>query len=208
MEQVLDIYQRPLDQQRPVVCLDERPTQLLGNVVEGVIKKDGSRLTDYEYRRHGTVQVVMCFAPLLGQRHVLIKQRNTKADWVANVTYLLDNIYRDCKGITLVQDNHSAHKPEAFYEFYSPQKARQYLDRIEFQFTPPHGSWLNMAEFELSVLSRQLLNRRCDNEQELTQHIAKWQQERNQANVKANWRFTTTDARDKLKYLYPQNSTC
>ncbi len=208
MEQVLDVYQRPFDEQQPLICLDERPTQLLGNVTDSVIKSDGSRLIDYEYERHGVVQVVMCFAPLLGQRHVIVKQRNTKADWVANVVYLLDEVYPHCRAITLVQDNHSAHKPEAFYEFYPPQKARAYLDRIEFQFTPPHGSWLNMAEFELSVLSRQLLNKRCGGQQELFRHITTWQKQRNKAKVKANWRFTTCDARDKLKYLYPHNSTC
>jgi transposase len=202
MENILDVYRRPFDPDNRLVCLDEKPFQLIGHAHGPIIKKDGSVLEDYEYVRNGTAQIVMCFEPLAGKRHVKVKDTNNRFDWVDNVSGLLDNEYRDVPLVTLVQDNHSAHRPEAFYEVYSPEKAKQYLDRLVFEFTPAHGSWLNMAEFELSVLSRQGL-KRFSCKEELVRAVDVWQTERNHRTVKADWQFTKEDARVKLKSLYP-----
>lgn len=202
MENILEVYKRPFDKNHRVVCLDEKPYQLIGQVQNPIIKQDGSILEDYEYVRNGTVQLIMCFEPLNGKRYVKIKDTNNRFDWVDTVSGLLDNEYKDISFISLVQDNHSAHKPEAFYEVYSPEQAKNYLDRIRFEFTPAHGSWLNMAEFELSILSRQVL-RRFENKEELKDQVSQWQKNRNEFSVKANWQFTVEDARVKLRKLYP-----
>ena len=202
MENILDVYKRAFDKDHRVLCLDEKPYQLIGQVQPPIIKSDGSILEDYEYVRNGTAQIVMCFEPLSGKRYVKVKDSNNRFDWVDTVSGLLDNQYKDVPLISLVQDNHSAHKPEAFYEVYPPEKAKQYLDRLIFEFTPAHGSWLNMAEFELSVLSRQAL-KRFDNKKDLTCQTQVWETQRNQAIVKANWQFTKEDARIKLRKLYP-----
>lgn len=202
MENILDVYKRPFDKNHRVVCLDEKPYQLIGQVQSPIIKQDGSILEDYEYVRNGTAQIVMCFEPLSGKRYIKIKDTNNRFDWVDTVSGLLDNEYKDVPLISLVQDNHSAHKPEAFYEVYNPEHAKRYLDRIRFEFTPAHGSWLNMAEFELSILSRQAL-KRFDNKEDLQNQISKWQKHRNELAIKANWQFTTQDARVKLRKLYP-----
>ena len=202
MENILDVYKRPFDPNHRVICLDEKPYQLIGQTRPPIIKSDGSILEDYEYVRNGTAQIVMCFEPLAGKRYVKVKDTNNRFDWVSTVSSLLDNEYKDVPYISLVQDNHSAHKPEAFYEVYPAEIAKQYLDRLSFEFTPAHGSWLNMAEFELSVLSRQAL-KRLDNKTELIKQISIWEERRNQKIVKANWQFTTADARIKLKNLYP-----
>ena len=202
MENILDVYKRPFDSNHRVICLDEKPYQLIGQVQSPIIKSDGSILEDYEYVRNGTAQIVMCFEPLTGKRYVKIKDTNNRFDWVDTVSGLLNNEYKDVPVISLVQDNHSAHKPEAFYEAYPAEKAKQYLDRLNFEFTPAHGSWLNMAEFELSVLSRQAL-KRFDNKKDLIDQIHIWETERNNKIVKANWQFTKEDARIKLRNLYP-----
>jgi len=202
MENILDVYRRPFDRDHRLVCFDEKPFQLIGHVHGPITRKDGSILEDYEYVRNGTAQIVMCFEPLSGKRYVKVRDTNNRFDWVDNISGLLDNEYRDVPLITLVQDNHSAHRPEAFYEVYSPEKAKQYLDRLVFEFTPAHGSWLNMAEFELSVLSRQGLGRFSCKE-ELINRINVWQKERNHRVVRADWQFTKEDARVKLKSLYP-----
>lgn len=203
MEQVLDVYKRPFDINHRVLCLDEKPYQLIGEVRERIIKSDGSILEDYEYVRNGIAQIYMCFEPLGGKRFVSVRDTHNRFDWVAIVSGLLDNHYKDIPIISLVQDNHSAHKPQAFYEVYEAAKAKQYLDRLIFEFTPAHGSWLNMAEFELSVLSRQALGKRLDNKPDLIRQVATWQENRNKIAVKANWQFTKEDARIKLKKLYP-----
>ena len=202
MENILDVYKRPFDSNHRVICLDEKPYQLIGQVQSPIIKSDGSILEDYEYVRNGTAQIVMCFEPLTGKRYVKIKDTNNRFDWVDTVSGLLNNEYKDVPVISLVQDNHSAHKPEAFYEAYSAKKAKQYLDRLNFEFNPAHGSWLNMAEFELSILSRQAL-KRFDNKKDLIDQIYIWETERNKKIVKANWQFTKEGARVKLKNLYP-----
>ena len=202
MENILDVYKRTFDSNHRVICLDEKPYQLIGQVQSPIVRSDGSILEDYEYVRNGTAQIVMCFKPLAGKRYVKVKDTNNRFDWVDTVSSLLDNEYKNVPLISLVQDNHSAHKPEAFYEAYSAKKAKQYLDRLNFEFTPAHGSWLNMAEFELSILSRQAL-KRFDNKKDLIDQIYIWETERNKKIVKANWQFTKEGARVKLKNIYP-----
>ena len=140
MEEVLDVYQRPFDANHRVICLDEKPYQLIGEVRQRIVKSDGSILEDYEYIRHGMAQIYMTFEPLGGKRFVQVRDTHNRFDWVEVVSGLLDNQYQDVPLITLVQDNHSAHKPQAFYEVYEPSKAKQYLDRLVFEFTPAHGS--------------------------------------------------------------------
>ena len=199
----MDVYKRPFDALHRVVCLDEKPYQLIGQVREPIIASDGRILEDYEYVRNGVAQIYMAFEPLGGKRFVRVRDTHNRFDWVEVVSGLLDNQYKDIPLISLVQDNHSSHKPQAFYEVFEPNRAKQYLDRLIFEFTPAHGSWLNMAEIELSVLSRQTLGQRIDNKEELIRQIQAWQKIRNQIAVKANWQFTKEDARVRLKKLYP-----
>jgi len=203
MEQILDVYKRPFDESHRVICLDEKPYQLIGQTRESIITSDGRILEDYEYVRNGTAQIYMIFEPLGGRRYVRVRDTHNRFDWVEVVSNLLDNEYKDIPLVSLVQDNHSAHQPQAFYEAYEAGKARQYLERLVFEFTPAHGSWLNMAEFELSVLSRQVLGKRIDNKPELVRQVQAWQTNRNKTAVKANWQFTKEDARVKLRKLYP-----
>ena len=203
MEQVLDVYKRPFDKNHRVICLDEKPYQLIGQVQDRIIKSDGSILEDYEYVRNGMAQIYMCFEPLGGKRFVKVRDTHNRFDFVEVVSGLLDNEYSNVPLISLVQDNHSSHMAHFFYEVYEASKAKQYLDRLIFEYTPAHGSWLNMAESELSVLSRQSLGKRFDNKQDLITQIDAWQDNRNKVAVKANWQFTKEDARVKLKKLYP-----
>lgn len=200
MEQVLDVYQRPYDELHPVVCLDESPRQLIE--IKEERKADGVLLRDSEYIRRGVAEIYMAFEPLAGKRYVSIEDNHNSHTWVKVVSDLLDNEYKDCLRMTLVEDNLSAHRPAAFYEVYTPEVARRYLDRIEFVFTPKHGSWLDMAEIELSVLERDCANSYATREA-LEKHLQAWQQRRNEKAVKANWQFTTADARIKLRKLYP-----
>ena len=167
MEQLLDVYKRPYNENHRVICLDEKPYQLIGQVKEKVITSTGKILEDYEYIRHGMAQIYMTFEPLGGKRYVTVRDTHNRFDWVEVVSNLLDNEYSNIPLISLVQDNHSTHKAHFFYEVYEAPKAKQYLDRLIFEYTPAHGSWLNMAEFELSVLSRQALGKRFDNKPDL-----------------------------------------
>jgi len=203
MEQLLDVYKRPFDQDHRVICLDEKPYQMIGQVQEKIITSSGIILEDYEYERKGIAQIYMCFEPLGGKRFVKVRDTHNRFDWVEVVSGLLDKEYSDIPLISLVQDNHSTHKAHFFYEVYEAPKAKQYLDRLIFEYTPAHGSWLNMAEFELSILSRQALNKRIDNKPDLIKQTSSWQTQRNIQAVKANWQFTKEDARIKLKKLYP-----
>jgi DDE superfamily endonuclease len=200
MEQVLSVYERPYDAQYPVVCLDESPRQLLE--VKQQQQEDGTLLQDSEYIRKGVAELYMAFEPLAGKRYVSLETDHRAKTWVKVVSDLLDNQYKDCSRMTLVEDNLSAHRPCTFYDVYEPHQAKAYLDRIEFIFTPAHGSWLDMAEIELSVLERDCQASFSSKEQ-LQQHIAAWQQRRNSKQVKANWQFTNKDARIKLTKLYP-----
>jgi len=200
MEQVLSVYERPYDAQHPVVCLDESPRQLLE--IKQRRQPDGTVLQDAEYIRRGVAELYMVFEPLAGKRYVRIEEDHTAKTWVKVLADLLDNQYKDCCRMTLVEDNFSAHRPCTFYDVYEPQQAKAYLDRIEFVFTPAHGSWLDMAEIELSVLGRDCKGN-FGNKEQLKAHINQWQQRRNAKQVKANWQFTNEDARIKLTKLYP-----
>ena len=200
MEQVLDVYERVYDPLCPVVCLDESPRQL--TECRSFTDKDGQPCHDSEYIRHGVRDLYMCYEPLPGKRYVSVEENHNRFTWVKVVSGLLDRQYKDCRKMTLVQDNLSAHKPAAFYEVFAPEAAKAYLDRLEFIFTPAHGSWLNMAEIEFSVL-----NRKTDGyihcPDKLKELVEEWQKERNKINTSTNWQFTTRDARVKLKKLYP-----
>jgi len=200
MEQVLSVYERTYDAQHPVVCLDESPRQLIE--VKQQQQPDGTLLQDSEYIRKGVAELYMVFEPLAGKRYVRIEEDHTAKTWVKVVADLLDNQYRDCSRMTLVEDNLSAHRPCTFYEVYEPCRAKAYLDRIELVFTPVHGSWLDMAEIELSVLERDCKGN-FENKAQLGKHITAWQQQRNDKQVKANWQFTNKEARIKLTRLYP-----
>ena len=203
MEMVLDIYKRPLDQRFPVVCMDESPKQLIGEIKTPISAFPGQVAKyDYEYKRYGVCNVFMACEPLAGQRYVKITERKTKMDWA----YFLEEIsalYADAEKITLVMDNYKTHSPGALYEAFEPEKAKWLWDRFEFVFTPNHGSWLNMAEIELNVLNGQCLNRRIDNIEEVRREAKAWQDHRNNKHSPVNWQFTVDDARIKLLRLYP-----
>lgn len=194
------MYERPYDATNPVVCLDESPRQLIE--IKEERKADGAVLQDSEYIRKGVAEIYMAFEPLAGKRWVSIEENHTAKTWVKVVSSMLDGKYKDCNKMTLVEDNLTAHRPCTFYEVYEPPIAKAYLDRIEFVFTPKHGSWLDMAEIELSVLERDCKSN-FESKEKLAEHISAWQQRRNEKLVKANWQFTNKDARIKLAKLYP-----
>lgn len=201
MEQVLAVYERPYDEHFPVVCLDESPKQLI-EIVQ-YRSADGTRIEDSEYIRRGVGEIYMAFEPLAGQRYVEVKDDHRAITWVGIIAALLDGPYVNCVKMTLVGDNLSAHKPSAFYAVFSAEKAKAYLDRLEFVYTPKHGSWLDMAEIELSILQRDCLNRHVATKALLVAEISAWQTKRNAKKAKANWQFTAKDARIKLHKLYP-----
>lgn len=203
MEQVLDVYRRPYDEQHPVVCLDESPKQLISESRKPIKKSDGSTLYDSEYLRHGVAQLYMLFEPLAGKRKVEVRESNNRFEWAKIVADLVEEQYAAATKITLVQDNLKAHKPAAMYEVFEPERAKAILDKIEFVFTPKHGSWLNMAEIEFSVIKRQAIKERVADKQTLMEKVDYWQKKRNQKQVKVNWQFTTKHARVKLRRLYP-----
>lgn len=204
MEDVLDVYERPRDPTHPVVCLDERPVQLLADVRPPQPVKPGAPArVDYEYARHGVANVFMAYAPLEGQRQVWVTERRTKADWAHVVREVIDVHYPDAERVVLVQDNLNTHTPAALYEVFPPQEAKRLAHRLEVHYTPKHGSWLNMAEIELSVLGRQCLARRIPEKEVLAREAGAWAARRNAHGGTVDWRFTTQDARIKLKHLYP-----
>jgi hypothetical protein len=203
MERVLDVYKRPLDPLRPVVCMDESPKQLIGEVRPPVPAVPGAPAKhDYEYRRMGVCNIFLACEPLAGKRLVSITERKTKNDWAAFLDQIAD-LYRDADKITLVMDNLNTHEPGALYETFSPEKAKALWDRFDFVYTPKHGSWLNMAEIELNVLTGQCLNRRIDDIKIVRKEAHAWQEHRNNRQAKVNWQFTAKDARIKLSRLYP-----
>ncbi len=203
MENILEVYKRPYDEKYPVVCLDESPKQLIGEMREAIITDKSETLYDSEYVRNGVAEMYMLFEPLAGWRHVEIKDKHTRIEWATIVSDLVENRYKDAEKITLVEDNLSAHKPSAMYELFEPERAKKILNKIEFVFTPKHGSWLDMAESELSVLTRQCIKGRIENKEILAKKITAWEEKRNRKETKTNWRFTTEDARIKLHRLYP-----
>jgi hypothetical protein len=204
MEDVLEVYQRPYDPKRPQVCLDEASRQLLDDLRPSLPLEPGQPLReDSEYQRNGTVNLFMLFEPLAGWRHVEVTDRRTSVDFAHVVRDLLTLHYPDAEKVVLVMDNLNTHKASSLYEAFPPEEARALCERLEIHPTPKHGSWLNMAEIELSVLARQCLDRRMPDKAYVTAEVAAWEQARNQAGMTVNWRFTTQDARIKLKKLYP-----
>jgi hypothetical protein len=204
MEDVLAVYTRPYDPLRPQVCLDETSRQLLGEVSPPRPVAAGQPAReDYEYQRHGVCNVFLVCEPLRGWRHVTVSARRTRIDWAHCVKDLVDVCYPDAEVIVLVQDNLNTHTPASLYAAFCPAEARRLADRLELHYTPKHGSWLNMAEIELSVLSEQCLDRRLADRATLEREAAAWQAARNACGRGVDWRFTTEDARIKLKHLYP-----
>ena len=205
MEEVLDVYTRPHDPQMPLVCLDEGSKQLVSETRTPLPMTPGQPLrVDYEYERNGTANMFMLFAPLEGWRHVEVTDRRTAIDYAKILKDLSDVHFPRSEKIALVQDNLNTHGKASLYEAFPPAEAKRLVERFEWNYTPKHGSWLNMAESELGVLASQCLDRRIPDKETLTKEIAAWQDERNTNHTKANWRFTTADARIKLKHLYPQ----
>jgi hypothetical protein len=204
MEDVLAVYQRPHDPDRPVVCFDETSKQLTIETRVPIPARPGQpERYDYEYERNGTANLFMMFAPLEGWRHVEVTDRHTAVDYAHILKALSDTRFPNVSQIVLVQDNLSTHKPASLYEAFPAAEARRLVERFEWHFTPRHGSWLDMAESELSVLSSQCLDRRIPDKQTLIKEVAAWENSRNKHHAKADWQFTTADARVKLKRLYP-----
>lgn len=204
MEDVLEVYKRPYDARRPVVCLDETSKQLVGEVATPVPAASGQVARyDYEYVRNGVANLFMIFEPLAGQRDVEVTDRRTKKDYAECLRKISDEMYPDAEVIVLVQDNLNTHSPASLYEAFEPAEAKRLADRFEVHYTPKHGSWLDMAEIELGILGRQCLSRRIDNVDDLRREAKAWEATRDADETKVNWQFTTADARIKLRRLYP-----
>ena len=204
MEDVLEVYTRPHDPARPLVCLDETSKQLVAETRTPLPMLPGQPARhDYEYERNGTANLFMLFAPLEGWRHVEVTERRTAIDYANILKDLSDTHFPQADKIVLVQDNLNTHSSASLSEAFAPDEARRLVERFEWHFTPKHGSWLDMAESELAVLSGQCLDRRIPNRQMLEREVEAWLKRRNTHNAKADWRFTTADARIKLKSLYP-----
>jgi len=201
---VIEVYHRPFDPECPTVCVDEGGKQLIGEVRPPWPVRVGSPAKeDYEYERHGTANLFMAFEPLAGRRVVEVTARRTAVDFAKFLKRLLDEVYPDAGRVVLVTDNLNTHCAGSLYEAFGPAEARRLVERIEWHYTPKHGSWLNTAEIELSVLARQCLDRRIPDTEALKREVAAWEARRNAAAVEADWQFTTADARVRLKKLYP-----
>lgn len=204
MEDVLDVYARPYDPEVPVVCMDEKPYQLLAHARDPVPATPGrDRREDSEYVRHGTCSIFVWVEPLAGRRRVVARPRRTMIDWAHEVERLLTVDYPDAARVVLVMDNLNTHGPGSLYEAFEPQQAHALAQRLEIHHTPRHGSWLNVAEIELSALTRQCLDRRVGDIELLNSELAAWQHEVNTGQRQVDWQFTTDDARIKLRHLYP-----
>ena len=204
MEEVLEVYTRPYDPRRPQICLDETSTQLVAETRAPIPAAPGqSARVDDAYERQGTAHLFRVFEPLAGQRQVKVTERRTAIDFAEVIQELVDVQYPQAEKIVLVMDNLNTHTPASLYEAFAPAEARRLMERLEIHDTPKHGSWLNMAETELSVLARPCLDRRIPDSTTLTQEVAAWERQRHTAKCRVDWRFTTHDARIKLKRLYP-----
>jgi DDE superfamily endonuclease len=204
MEDVLAVYTRPHDPDRPLVCLDETSKQLIAETrVPIPMKRGRPARVDYEYERNGTANLFMLFAPLEGWRHVEVTDHRAAVDYAHILKYLADIRFAHAKTIVLIQDNLNIHAKGPLYEAFPPAEARRLAERFEWHYTPKHGSWLDLAESELAVLSSQCLDRRIPDKQTLIDEVAAWEQDRNANHTKSDWHFTTADARIKLKHLYP-----
>ena len=205
MEDVLDVYQRPYDPKRPLICLDETCKQLIAETKQPLPVAPGCPAPyHHQYVRNGVANLFIMLQPLTGRCHVRVSERRTMRDWALAVRELVDVHYPEAEMITLVMDNLSTHKKAALYEVFAPEEAKRIADKLDIHYTPKHGSWLNMAEIGLSVLSRQCLDRRISTIQELGKQVKAWLKQRLQNPPVINWRFTTADARIKLKRLYPE----
>lgn len=204
MEYVLDVYKRPYSADYPVICMDESPKQLIQELRSPIPMKAGrEKRVDYDYVRHGVVNIFMANEPLKGNRFVEVTEFKKKTDWAVFIKRIADKEYPKAKRITLVMDNFKTHTPGALYETFEPIEAKRLWDRFEFVYTPRHGSWLNMAEIELHVLNGQCLNRHISTMEEIKDQVKAWETNRNNKNSKINWQFTNKQARIKLKKLYP-----
>lgn len=204
MEDVLEVYTRPYDPQRPLVCMDESPKQLVGETRVALPAAPGRiACHDYEYVRQGVANVFLFFEPLAGQRRVKITEHRRRIEWAAEVRELVDQVHPEADKIVLVMDNLNTHTPASLYEAFPPAEAKRIADKLEIHYTPKHGSWLNMAEIELAALGRQCLDRRIADLGQLQREAGAWERGRNAKSVRVNWRFTTTNARIKLRRLYP-----
>lgn len=204
MEDVLDVYKRPYDEKKPLVCMDESPKQLILEARDSIPMGKGKEARiDYEYIRNGVVNIFMANEPLRGKRMVEITKFKKKGDWARFIKKIADEGYPDAEKITLVMDNFKTHQPSSLYETFEPAEAKRIWDRFEFIFTPKHGSWLNMAEIELHVLNGQCLNRHIPDIDTIKKEVEAWQNDRNNQNKKINWQFSTDDSRIKLSRLYP-----
>ncbi len=205
MEDVLEVYHRLYDPAVPVVCMDEKPYQLLAHARAPIpARPGGDRKEDSEYVRHGTCSIFVWAEPLAGRRRVIARPRRTRIDWAAEIDQLLTLDYPHAARIVLVMDNLNTHTLGSLYEAFAPAKARALAERLEIHYTPRHGSWLNIAEIELSRLTRQCLDRRIDDLEVLNTELAAWQEATNADQRQVHWQFTTTDARIKLRHLYPE----
>ena len=207
MEDVLDLYKQPYDPKHPQVCMDETSKQLVKEIAQPIpIESGHPERFDHEYERNGVANLFILFEPLRGWREVKVTDRRTRHDWAILMKELVDVHYPLAETIRLVMDNLNTHIAGALYETFEPAEAKRIMDKLEFHHTPKHGSWLNMAEIEFSVLSRQCLDQRMGDKETLIREVAAWQKDRNENWVKMDWRFTTTEARIKLKRLYPSIS--
>lgn len=204
MEDVLDVYERPYNPAIPVVCMDEKPYQLLGEVRESWAMRPGdNKKVDSEYERHGTCSIFAFVEPLGGRHHCSVREHRTATDWAEEIKYMVDEMYPGAEKIALVMDNLNTHNLASLYKTYSPQEARRLIRKLEIHYTPKHGSWLDIAEIELNVMTRQCLSRRIPDIASLTSELQAWENERNAFQEKVNWQFKTSDARTKLASLYP-----
>lgn len=204
MEDILDVYQRPADPKRPLICLDETNRQLTEETRASLPVKPGKpKRVDYEYKRNGVMNLFMMFAPLEARRHVRLSERRTRVDFAACIKELVDIHYPEADQIVLVMDNLNTHSVGSLYEAFEPAEARRLASKLEIHYTPKHGSWLNMAEIEIGVMSRQALSDYVATKEELQTRIAAWQADRNATASTVNWQFTTADARIRLRKLYP-----
>ncbi len=204
MEDVLDVYERPYDPDIPVVCMDEKPYQLLGEARGPLPMRPGDdQKIDSEYVRNGTCSIFAFIEPLGGKHHASVREHRTATDWAEEIKYLSDVMYPDAEKIVLVMDNLNTHKAASLYKKFPAAEARRIIKRLEIHYTPKHGSWLDIAEIELNVMTRQCLSRRIDDIGRLRAELAAWEVERNSIAAKVNWQFRTPDARIKLQSLYP-----
>jgi hypothetical protein len=204
MEDTLEVYHRPYNEKFPMVCLDETNRQLIAETRKAIPAKPGqNKRVDYEYRRNGVVNLFMMFEPLKARRHVKVMEQRTRKDFAQCIRELVDIHYPDAEKIVLVLDNLNTHSEGSLYEAFEPAEARRLAEKLEIHYTPKHGSWLNMAEIEIGVLSRQCLSKYIESRERMITEVEAWQRQRNDAEATVDWQFTTADARIKLKKLYP-----